>query len=137
MKKVFSLLLIILPLMLLTVSCHEEEDPITATSPYAKYKGPWTGTYSGSDLGEIEFTVNGDGTIKGEVMSQGFKNLELTLKGKVNIHGEVSMILVNTNEDDVDEEIGTFIGSFFESNASGTWTNDLNGGIKGTWIANK
>lgn len=137
MKKVFSLLLIILPLMLLTVSCHEEEDPITATSPYAKYKGAWNGKYLGSDLGEIDFNVNADGTIKGDVMSEGFKNLELTLKGKVNIHGEVSMTLVNTTEEGVDEEIGNFIGKLFESNASGTWTNDLNGGIKGTWIANK
>ncbi len=137
MKKVFSLLLIILPLMLLTVSCHEEEDPITSTSPYAKYKGSWIGTYSGSDIGEIDFTVNGDGTIKGDVLSGGFKSLELTLKGKVNVHGEVSMILINTTEEGVDEEIGGFVGSMFESNASGTWTNDLNGGIKGTWIASK
>lgn len=137
MKKIFSLLLIILPLMLLTVSCHDEEDPITATSPYAKYKGAWIGKYSGSDLGEIDFTVNSDGTIKGDVISEGFKNLELTLTGKVNIHGEISMILVNTTEEGVDEAIGTFVGFFFESNASGTWTNDLNGGIKGTWIASK
>jgi len=136
MKKVFSLLLIILPLMLLTVSCHDEEDPITSTSPYAKYKGSWSGTYLGSDLGEIDFTVSGDGTIKGDVLSQGFKTLELTLTGKVNVHGEVSMILVSTTEAG-DEEIGAFIGKMFESNASGTWTNDLNGGIKGTWIANK
>ena len=95
MKKIFSLLLIMLPLVLLTVSCHDEEDPIVKTTPYSKYKGPWIGTYSGSDLGTMDFVVNTDGTIKGDVISQGFKNLELTLKGKVNIHGEVNMILVN------------------------------------------
>ncbi len=137
MKKVFSLLLIILPLMLLTVSCHDEEDPITSTSPYTKYKGPWSGTYSGSDLGELDFTVNGDGTIKGDVMSQGFKSLELTLKGRVNVHGDVSMILISTTEAGTDEEIGEYIGKMTESNVSGTWTIDLNGGIKGTWIASK
>lgn len=137
MKKIFSLLLIILPLMLLTVSCHDEEDPITSTSPYAKYKGSWSGTYLGSDLGEMDFTVNGDGTVKGDVISGGFKTLELTLKGKVNVHGEISMILISTNEEGVDEEIGNYIGKMTESNASGTWTNDLNGGIKGTWTASK
>lgn len=123
--------------MLLTVSCHEEEDPITSISPYAKYKGPWSGTYKGSDIGEMDFTINGDGTIKGDVLSGGFKSLELTLEGKVNGRGEVSMILISTNEDGVKESIGNYIGKMSESNASGTWTNDLNGGIKGTWIASK
>ncbi len=136
MKKVFSLLLILLPLALLTVSCHDEEDPITATSPYAKYKGAWVGKYMGSDLGTLDFKVNADGTIVGDVQSEGFKNAELTLKGKVDIHGEISMILINTTEDDVDEEIGSYVGTIFDSNASGTWTNDSKG-IKGSWTANK
>lgn len=137
MKKVFSLLLIILPLLLLTVSCHEEEDPITTTSPYAQYRGAWEGTYSGSDLGTMEFSVNGDGTITGEVISEGFKSLELTLKGKVNVHGEATMTLINTTEDDVEEEIGSFIGTMSQSTSSGTWINDYQGEIKGTWVARK
>src|SRR5690606_40737692 len=78
MKKVFSLLLILLPLTLMTVSCHDEEDPIATTSPYAKYKGSWLGTYSGSDSGTIDFIVNGDGKIIGDVESNGFRSEEHT-----------------------------------------------------------
>lgn len=138
MKKVFSLLLILLPLTLITVSCHDEEDPITTTSPYAKYKGSWLGTYTGSDSGIIDFIVSGDGKIIGDVESNNFKNQELTLKGRVNIHGEISMILVKTDDDtNTEEEIGSFVGSMTNSNGSGTWINDGAGGIKGTWIASK
>ncbi|RRA91100.1 hypothetical protein [Paenimyroides viscosum] len=121
----------------MTVSCHDEEDPIATTSPYAKYKGSWLGTYSGSDSGTIDFIVNGDGKIIGDVESNGFKTQELTLKGKVNIHGELSMILVKTNDDGTEEDIGSFVGSVSKSNGSGTWVNDGAGGIKGTWIASK
>ncbi len=136
MKKVFSLLLILLPLTLLTVSCHDEEEPVTATSPYAKYKGPWSGTYAGSDLGTIEFSVNANGSVSGDVESEGFKNAELTLKGKVDIHGNITMTFIETTENDVVEEIGSFVGTMNQSNASGTWVNDKSN-IKGSWVAMK
>ncbi|WKW46048.1 hypothetical protein P3875_09690 [Myroides sp. JBRI-B21084] len=138
MKKVFALLLICLPLVILTVSCHEEEDPITSTSPYNNYKGSWTGTYIGSDTGEISFTVNGEGVIIGDVESAGFPNLDLTVSGKVNVHGEVTMNFIYTNDENNDEIIGSFEGTMNKSFSSGKWTNTKqNPAISGTWTATK
>lgn len=138
MKKVFSLLLICLPLTFLAVSCHEEEDPITTTSPYAKFRGPWTGMYMGSDSGIMDFTINGEGKIVGDVESDNFTNLDLTLKGKVNVHGEVTITLINLNDQNEEEEIGTYVGTMNKSFASGTWTNTRsNPPISGTWTAER
>ena len=133
MKKVFSLLLIILPLILLTVSCHEEEDPIVKTTPYSKYKGPWSGTYSGGDSGIIEFSIKDDGTIIGTIESDKFPESDLSLKGKVTIEGQVNIRLMYIDEVD----IGGFIGTMTESTASGTWNNTSAGNITGTWTAGK
>lgn len=137
MKKIFSLLLLFIPLVALITACeHDEEDPITTTSPYSKYKGAWVGTYSGSDSGEIEFNVKNDGTVIGTVESENFTDLELSLKGKVSIQGEVKLIFINTNEDGNEEEIGSFTGTMSETHSSGTWVNDSKG-IKGIWVAGR
>lgn len=133
MKKVFSLLLIILPVMLLTVSCHEEEDPIVKITPYSKFKGPWSGTYSGGDSGKIDFSIKDDGSIVGTIESDNFPNSDLSLKGKVTIEGQVNIRLMYIDEVD----IGGFIGTMTESTASGTWNNTSAGNITGTWTAAK
>ena len=132
MKKVFSLLLIILPLMLLTVSCHDEEDPIVKTTPYSKFKGSWTGTYSGGDSGIINFSVKDDGTITGDIESESFPASDLTLKGKVTIEGAVNIRLMYMETTD----IGGYIGTMTESNASGSWTN-TSAVITGSWVAGR
>lgn len=132
MKKVFSLLLIILPLMLLTVSCHDEEDPIIKTTPYSKFKGPWTGTYSGGDSGIINFSVKDDGTITGDIESESFPASDLTLKGKVTIEGAVNIRLLYLGTND----IGGYVGTMSESNASGSWTN-TSSVQTGSWVAGR
>ena len=132
MKKVFSLLLIILPLMLLTVSCHEEEDPIVKTTPYSKFKGPWSGTYSGGDSGIINFSVKDDGTITGDIESERFPASDLILKGKVTIEGAVNIRLIYMETVD----IGGYIGTMTETSASGSWTN-TSADITGSWVAGR
>lgn len=119
--------------MLLTVSCHEEEDPIVKTTPYSKFKGPWSGIYSGGDSGIIEFSVKDDGTIIGTIESENFPESDLSLKGKVTIEGQVNIRLMYIDEVD----IGGFIGNMTESTASGTWNNTSAGNITGTWTAAK
>ena len=134
MKKVFSLLLIMLPLTLLTVSCHDEEDPIVKTTPYSKYKGSWTGTYSGSDSGTINYSVKDDGTITGDIESKNFSESNLILKGKVTIEGEVNIRLIYNDVQDV----GGYIGSMTESSASGSWTNtSASPPLTGSWVAGR
>lgn len=132
MKKIFLLLLILLPITLLTVSCHEEEDPIVKTTPYTKFKGPWSGTYSGGDSGIINFSVKDDGTITGDIESKSFPASDLTLKGKVTIEGSVNIRLLYLETTD----IGGYVGTMTESNASGSWTN-TSAAITGTWVAGK
>lgn len=132
MKKVFSLLLILLPLTLLTVSCHEEEDPIVKTTPYTKFKGPWSGTFSGGDTGVIDFTVKDDGSITGTIESDKFPESDLSLKGKVTIEGQVNIRIMYINEID----FGGFVGTMTETSANGSWTN-TSAQLQGTWIAGK
>ncbi|WCM41415.1 hypothetical protein MG290_10645 [Flavobacterium sp. CBA20B-1] len=133
MKKVFSLLLICLPLTFLAVSCHEEEDPIVKTTPYSKYKGPWSGTYSGGDSGIIEFSVKDDGSIIGTIESDNFPESDMSLKGKVTIEGEINIRILYLNEIDW----GGFVGTITETSGSGTWINTSAGNITGTWVAGK
>jgi hypothetical protein len=135
MKKIFSLVLLALPLTLLTISCeHKEEDPVEKITPYTKYKGPWEGTYSGSgDSGTITFTVKDDGSILGDIESEKFGESDLSLKGKVNIDGQVNIRLLHGGITD----IGGFTGIMTETNASGTWINTSAGGITGSWVAGK
>lgn len=132
MKKVFSLLLIIVPLMLLTVSCHEEEDPIVKVTPYSKFKGSWSGSYIGGDTGVIDFSVKDDGSIIGTIESDKFPESDLTLKGRVSIEGEVNIRILYIDEID----FGGFTGTMTESTSSGVWINSSSDD-KGTWVAAK
>src|SRR5690606_20580581 len=134
MKKIFSLLLLFIPLIALTIACeHDEEDPIVKTTPYSKFKGAWTGTYSGGDSGIIDFSVKDDGTIVGDIESESFPESDLSLKGKVTVEGEVNIRLIYLDEVD----IGGFTGTMTESSASGAWINNSAGGIKGSWVAGR
>lgn len=133
MKKIFSLLLMILPVAVLTVSCeHKEEDPIIKTTPYSKYKGTWEGTYTGGDSGVIIYNVNDDGSIIGEIESDNFPNTDMTLKGKVAIDGTVNIRILYVNEIDW----GGFTGDMTETNATGVWIN-ISANAQGSWVANK
>lgn len=136
MKKIFSLVLLALPLTLLTISCeHKEEDPVEKITPYTKFKGPWEGTYSGSgDSGTITFTVKDDGSILGDIESEKFGGSDLSLKGKVSVEGQVDIQLLHSSSTG---PIGNFRGIMTESNASGSWINNSAGGITGSWVAGK
>lgn len=134
MKKIVSLLLLFIPLVALTTACeHDEEDPIVKTTPYSKFKGAWTGTYSGEDSGTIDFSVKDDGTIVGDIESESFPNSELSLKGKVTVEGQVTIQLIYLESQDV----GSFTGTMTASKASGSWVNNLAAGIKGSWVAGR
>ena len=133
MKKAFSLLLIFLPLVFIVTSCeHKEEDPIIKTTPYSKFKGPWSGTYSGGDSGIIEFSVKDDGTIVGTIESDRFPQSDMSLKGKVTVDGDVNIRLMYIDEIDW----GGFVGKMTETNASGQWKN-TSAKAEGTWTASK
>src|SRR5690606_12708917 len=133
MKKIFSLLLLFIPLVALTTACeHDEEDPIVKTTPYSKFKGAWTGTYSGGDSGIIDFSVKDDGTIVGDIESENFPESDLSLKGKVTVEGDVNIRLIYLDEVD----IGGFTGTMTESSVSGAWINN-SAGIKGSWVASR
>src|SRR5690606_657750 len=121
MKKIVSLLLLFIPLVALTTACeHDEEDPIVKTTPYSKFKGAWTGTYSGEDSGTIDFSVKDDGTIVGDIESERFPDSDLSLKGKVTVEGQVTIQLIYLGE----QEIGNFTGTMTSSTASGSWINN-------------
>lgn len=133
MKKILLSLLLVLPLALSTVSCHEEPDPVVVTSPYDSFKGPWTATFSGGDTGTFDFNVKSDGSITGTIMSDSFPNSDLSIAGKVSKEGDVDIRLIyNPNKSD----IGGFVGKMYGKSASGTWNNRSS--VKtGNWVATK
>ena len=133
MKKIFSLLLMMLPLAVLTSSCeHEEDDPIVKVTPYSKFKGTWEGTYSGGDSGTIVYSVKDDGSIIGEIESDRFPNSDMSLKGKVSIDGTADIRILYIDQIDW----GGFTGNMTESSATGTWIN-ISANAQGAWVANK
>lgn len=133
MKKAFSLLLIFLPLVFIVTSCeHKEEDPIVKTTPYSKFKGVWSGSFTGSDSGTIDFSVKDDGSIVGTIESVEFPDSDLTLKGKVTLEGVVNIELIYLG----DKKAGEFVGTMTETNAYGEWDNKFSG-RNGTWTAAK
>nr|WP_298004183.1 hypothetical protein [uncultured Flavobacterium sp.] len=135
MKKIFSLLLMMLPLAVLTSSCeHEEDDPIVKVTPYSKFKGTWEGTYSGGDSGTIVYSVKDDGSIIGDIESEKFGSSDLTLKGKVNVDGQVQINLIHSS---APIPIGSYTGIMTETSGNGSWINNSAGGITGSWIASK
>ncbi|MBA5792182.1 hypothetical protein H1R17_04645 [Flavobacterium sp. xlx-214] len=132
MKKILLSLLLVLPLALSTISCHEEPDPVVVTSPYDSFKGPWTATFSGGDTGTFDFNVKSDGSITGTIMSDSFPESDLSLVGRVSKDGDVNIRLMYTSTID----IGGFTGKMYGKTASGTWVN-TSSKKSGNWIADK
>lgn len=136
MKKILTRLLVILPLAFLAVSvasCNDEEEYMDLTTPFGKYKGAWEGSFSGSDTGTWEMTVDGNGAIVGTVESSTFPESNFELVGKVSIEGEVKINYIFANK-----IIGNFLGTMDESSVSGNWDSSTAAGEwAGTWTGAK
>jgi len=136
MKKIVTRLLVILPLAFLAVSvasCNDEEEYMDLTTPFAKYKGAWEGSFSGTDSGTWEMTVDGNGAIIGSVKSNTLPETNFELAGKVNIDGDVTVNYIYA-----DRKIGSFIGKMTEISASGNWDSSTAAGDwSGTWTGAK
>lgn len=118
MKKLLTLL----ALTILLIGCSKKNEP----TPESKFKGEWTGTYLGSDEGEITVDVSASGNISG-FSSSSFKLGTDEITGEVDTDGVFQGITKSGTK---------FIGTFKETSANGTWSNN-NLKLNGTWKGSK
>lgn len=132
MKKHFITLLIILPLALGVISCSSNDDaPHEHVNPYDKFKGSWSGTFSGGDSGTWAASIDKDGKVTGTITSNSIASATFALSGKISENGTVDMNYTYNNQ-----EIGTMTGTMAESTASGKWESPVQK-LEGTWQGSK
>jgi uncharacterized lipoprotein NlpE involved in copper resistance len=115
-------ILTLITMTILFVGCSKKNE----VKPESKFKGSWTGTYSGGDKGSIAVDIDASGNLKGASVSS------MTLES-FGITGTVDANGAFTGK----TEIGTtFTGNFTTSAVAGTWTNT---GLKlsGAWSGSK
>jgi|SRR5690606_6348793 len=130
MKKHFVNVCFFSILTLGTVACNSDDNtPIEQVNPYEKFKGTWTGTFSGDTEGGMwtaTFDQNGKAIGKLNTDSYSFE-----LEGQVTTDGEITAQYRNETT-----EVGTMNGTMTENTASGTWKSPLLN-IQGTWEGSK
>lgn len=133
MRNFLIKLLVVLPLAFGAVSCNEEEEYIDLTSPYVLFKGDWTGSFSGTDSGTIEFSVDDNGKVVGTLKSGKLPNSNFELEGKVDLNGSVVIDYIYAGT-----KIGEFNGKMTDFASSGSWRSSTTAGNNsGTWSASK
>lgn len=117
MKNSLFILLTILPLVFF--SCSKDDDE----SFVSDYKGEWSGTYEGSDKGTWSVTIDANGNITGEAISD--YSFTYTLSGTVNDGGDFNATTGSASNNT------TFTGKLYETEGYGSWENSL--GYSGLW----
>lgn len=116
--------LLALSLGIMSTSCSKDDDDSIATS---KYKGEWSGQYSGDVTGNWSATVNNTGQVVG-TFTPDSTTFEVEINGSVNSKGNLIAKF------DLFE--GNFNGQLNDSIASGTWENTTQN-LSGVWTGQK
>jgi hypothetical protein len=94
------------------------------------YQGTWNATYSGGDSGACSgLAVNATGIITGTCSSASLATAQ-SVTGNIDARGGANFANGTASTG------ATFIGTFGQQTASGTWTNPTYG-VGGTWVATK
>ncbi len=128
MKKI--LVAFILTTGFLNISCSSDDHtPEEQVNPYEKFKGTWTGIFTGdTEGGTWTATFDANGKATGTLSSSSFS---FDLKGQVSENGTISAeYYMDTTL------VGEMNGTMTENSASGTWESSLLN-IQGTWSGNK
>lgn len=130
MKKHFVNVCLFSVLALGTVACNSDDNaPTEQVNPYEKFKGIWTGSFSGNTQGgNWTATFDTNGKAMGTLTTG---NFTFDLEGQVSENGEITAKYKNDTT-----EVGTMTGTMTETTASGTWKSPLLN-IEGTWEGSK
>lgn len=130
MRKYFIACLLFAPLAFTTTSCNSDDStPTEQVNPYDKFKGTWTGTYSGDeDNGTWTATFDHTGKAIGSLVSG---TISFDLKGQVSENGVVTATYTYSNN-----VVGTMTGTMTETTASGEWDSPIQS-MNGTWKGTK
>lgn len=94
------------------------------------YQGTWSATYTGGDSGACSgLTVSSTGTITGICSSASLATAQ-SVNGNIDARGGANFANGTASTG------ATFIGTFGQQTASGTWTNPTYG-VRGTWVATR
>ncbi|UUV22414.1 VCBS domain-containing protein [Paenimyroides aestuarii] len=111
------------------ISCSSNDDNhVHQESQLEKFKGTWTGTFTGEDEGTWNATIDETGKATGKLFSG---NLTFDLIGQVDKEGEINATYTSGST-----QVGTMEGMMNESTAAGKWESQLDD-IEGTWTGTK
>ncbi|WP_318309221.1 hypothetical protein [Flagellimonas crocea] len=123
--KHFKIIYVILALVV-GVSCSNNDE---GDAQQVIFAGNWSGTYVGDDSGTWTASIDDEGTVQGEALSND-SDQPLPLEGRIDSSGDFRATLGSV-------QFGaTFEGVFTQENASGTWENETYE-ISGTWTGTK
>lgn len=129
MKKHFLAICIFSTLALGTISCNSNDDNhVHQENKLEKFKGMWTGTYTGDGDGTWTATFDENGNATGTLISGG---LSFNLKAEVSENGTI-----NAEYTSGSTEVGTMTGTLTDKTGSGTWINTVQD-LNGTWVGTK
>lgn len=129
MKKHFLTICIFSALAFGTISCDSSDDNhVHPENKLEKFKGTWTGTYSGDGEGTWTATFDNAGNAEGSLVS-GSNTFNLT--GEVSENGTINAEFFSGST-----AVGTMTGTLTDKTGSGTWNNKVQN-FNGTWTGTK
>lgn len=111
-------------------SCSSDDNSKEIVNTDSKFKGTWTGTYSGNDSGTFTALIDANGAFTGQASSSDAA-VVFVIKGNVNDSGELDADFYSN-----DSPVGEFNGTLTSNSGHGTWTNMIVN-FMGTWQATK
>lgn len=130
MKKCLLAVLFLMATTLSVTSCSSDDNSTENIKTESKFKGAWTGTYSGEASGNWSALINENGEFTGQASSPSASTV-FTMKGNVNDSGVLDADFYVNNS-----VVGEFNGTLEATSGQGNWTNTLLE-LSGTWNGTK
>ena len=120
---------IIYVILVLAVGLSCSTDNGNESQEQAIFAGNWSGTYTGGDSGTWTATIDSNGSVEGEALSNNLQQ-SLPLNGSIDTSGDFRATVGSAMNG------ATFKGAFASDQGSGTWENSTDQ-ISGSWTGTK
>lgn len=111
-------------------SCSSDDNSTENVQTESKFKGTWTGTYSGEASGTWTAQIDANGEFTGQASSP-VASTVFTMKGVVSDSGTLDADFYVNNS-----VVGEFNGTLNATSGQGNWTNTLLN-LSGSWQGTK
>ena len=129
MKKIILAAVLLVSALSFT-SCSSDDNSTETVQTESKFKGTWSGTYSGGASGNWTATIDENGEFIGQASNPSNPTV-FTMKGTVNDSGILDADFYVNNS-----VVGEFNGTLNGSSGQGSWTNTILN-LDGTWQGTK